>query len=471
MKNLNAQKSKLLDKLKNNFNINSISLSIGLLSITSLALMATGSWQQKNAIKQMSLSSGVGTCFQRVTQSFTALMISDFSSTYLTKPFMDTTSECFSYAAKEFNSLYANGFKSGSKAIISLNSDIHWFHEKALKLLKMSQESGLDFSNSNIVNKYTSLEEMKDTFVEGVSLKVENANSNATLLSSIGVLSFMATFFLIGFSLFQKSRRRELFTKIENESERALKSNTDFVSANIERALDNVLTKMDMPNTYSLFNQYHSQLLEKAYKSFHDDNDGVAIDSTPPKSNSTLMENIETTYFRDAIGNTLDSVSEKLFSRGVLLNTDLEDNFNVKGEQELIEQLVFSLLNFASDKTLQQKDSRQINIVSRALGATAYFKLNISNYCFNASELDSHHSISTLDNQLTSELTIAQEIANDLGLSLELKNAVSLENKLGCEIKVVFDRVRETGTNPNKALTSVTKGSKRDILKSFNQSI
>jgi hypothetical protein len=451
---------KNLQKLR----LNSISTAIGVFSILSISLVATSSWQQKTAVKQMSLSSGVGTCFQRVTQSFTALMISNFTSNYLTKPFMDTTSECFSYAATQVESLYANSFKDASRGILALNSDIHWFHEKALKLMRMSSESGLDLSNSNIVNKYTSLEIVKDSFQENVTARVEMSSSYSTWLSGFGILGFSITFILLAFSMFQRKRRRQLFARIEADSEKALESNTEFVSANIERALDNILAKVHMPKTYSLFNKYHSDLLERAYKSF-ESNDGINIDEV---SIAVIPQDIPTSFFQDSMGSVLDQLSEKAFSHGVILNSDLEDNFYVKGSAEALEQVLYNVLNFATAKTLSQVESRRLDIKSSALGGTVYLKIKIANYCFNANELDYIGDTSADESSVDKSLVLIHETVKDLGATIELRNTIDSESGAGCEIKVLLERV-EQEVESKKEVTSITKGSKKDILRSFSQ--
>ena len=85
-------------------------------------VLATGSFTASRMIQtkisnEAILKEGANTCFNRVSQSFTALMIQDFNSSYLSQSFMDTTGECFSEAKNQFDSLYAGTFKAGFKHI------------------------------------------------------------------------------------------------------------------------------------------------------------------------------------------------------------------------------------------------------------------------------------------------------------------------------------------------------------------
>jgi hypothetical protein len=288
-------------------------------------------------------------------------------------------------------------------------------------------------------------------------------------LSSLGILSFTITFLLLGYSFIQRKRRRALFARIESESESVMDSNSEFVSANIERALDNILAKVHMPKTYFLFNKYHSELLERAYKSFESD-EGISVDQRSSVSKVSEIQPQPTAFFQDAIGSVLDQFSEKAFSHGILLNADLEDDFHVRGEVEALEQVLYNVLSFATSKTLNQVESRRLDIKTSALGGTAYLKIKVANYCFNASELDYIADTDIQTSEVDRNLILVHEVVKDLGASIELRNTIDVDNSSGCEIKVLLERVdvRET-IDSAKEITSITKGSKRDILRSFSK--
>src|SRR5690606_24575930 len=94
-------------------------------------------YQQNQVNRAQSLSrlhNGVGTCFTRVAQTFTALMVNDLNSIYLSKDFKGLTSECFN----EVNKVYKNIFGSKTvdqmtKNLNDLTSDAHWFSERVEK--------------------------------------------------------------------------------------------------------------------------------------------------------------------------------------------------------------------------------------------------------------------------------------------------------------------------------------------------
>ena len=70
---------------------------LGSLSAISLVgVLALSTFSNSLGLKQSGLyqlSNGLGICFQRVNQSFTALMIRDFSSEFITKDFKSSESQ------------------------------------------------------------------------------------------------------------------------------------------------------------------------------------------------------------------------------------------------------------------------------------------------------------------------------------------------------------------------------------------
>jgi len=435
---------------------------LGAVTVLTISLMVSGNLASQNAVKQMSLSSGVGTCFQRVSQTFTALMIKDLSSTYLQKDFMGTTSDCFSYASKEFASVYGAKFAEGKRSLAAINSDIHWFHEKATKLLRLSSDSGLDLRNSNIITKYSSLESLKESVQAKISARVEATKSNSQLMFGLSILGVVIAFFMIGLATLNRFKNRSLFRKIEEESDRVMSSNTEFLSANVERALDNILSKVEMPKTYALFNKYHSDLLEKAYKEFESD-DGISVDSSPKINETKSIEPVVTTDYHNAITLALDGLSQKAFSRGIVLETALEDDFCVRGETEVVEQALCNLLTYTADR----ESVNAIEIKTKALGETAYLKIKLNNYFFSAEELNCINSGDSIDSEVDLNLQLVNEMLKELGAKIKIMNKISLDSdKIESEIEVLFDVVKS-----QKVISKVVKGSKRDILKSLNASL
>ena len=79
------------------------------------------------------LNQGVGTCFNRISQTFTAMMIKEVRSPYLNRQFMGLSDECLSETIKGINPFKKNVGK-GYETLNQLISEVHWFHEKVVKI-------------------------------------------------------------------------------------------------------------------------------------------------------------------------------------------------------------------------------------------------------------------------------------------------------------------------------------------------
>ena len=453
-------------------NLNFKTKNIAVIAMSFITL-SVGSFFASNHFTKMvksesALSSGAGTCFQRVSQSFTALMIQDFSSGYLSRPFMDTTGECFSEVNSQFAGIYAKSFKNGFKHINSIVSDLHWFHEKIEKLMKMSQDAGISLNNSNIINKYAALETMKNDFQEAVEVSATSTSTISGIWMGVNIFSLIGLVLTATIFGLQSKSDREALSKIEEESNSILESGEEFISAQFERIIENIMAKVDMPKTYSLLNAYHSNLLEKQYKAF-DSSEGLVAEGVREDSiEVNTLKEWETADFHSAMSSVLENISEKAFTHGVIIDSELEDEFFIKGEQDALEQLLFSLMSYATESSLHQIEGRKISLKSKPLGGTAFFKLRLSNYCFNANELNFLNGDDELASSINMNLHLIKEVVKDIGANLAVKNKMNAgKNIEGSEIEIVFERVNVDKVAQPKKNVSIVKGSKKDILKAM----
>ena len=175
--------------MKNIFLSSKILVGLGCISLVSI--LGFSMLGQNFAAKQASLfqvSNGLGVCFQRVNQSFTALMIKDFSSDFMTKDFRATTGDCFSELSSAIaaKSLMTTNIKTKLNNIMS---DTHWFGEKLDRVVELSETEQLDFSQSNIINKYVEIEQLKNNLEESMVVRAEGLESGKTLLFVAMILS------------------------------------------------------------------------------------------------------------------------------------------------------------------------------------------------------------------------------------------------------------------------------------------
>lgn len=432
---------------------------------------------QSKISNQSSLSSGTNTCFTRVSQTFTALMIQDFSSSYLTQNFTDTTAECFTEAKTQFTSLFGTTFKDGFKSINALSSDLHWFHEKVQKLINLSRDNQVELSNSNILGKYSSLEELKNNFQDSLDKKTSELNRYSQISLSVNIISLAGFLLSIGLLFVQKRSDREALNKIEKEASALLDSESEIISAQFERLMESALKRSGLDNTYSLFNQYHAELLEKHFQHF-ESSKGISNDNISDQKvnrlnvNETIEMEVKEALikanFQEAMTTVLEAVTEKAFTHGIILDTDLEDHFWVKGDQETLEQLIYTVMTYATESAQCQVEGRKISLKSKPLGGTALFQVKLNNYCFNANELNYLNGQSESSDSVGMNLVLIHEMVKDLGANIAVKNKMNAQKNIeGSEFEIIFDRVKED-LAPVEKKVSIVKGTKKEILKSMS---
>lgn len=443
-----------------NFSVKTLAISAGAFLVLSFGSIFMQNSLNIKAQKMTTLSSGVGTCFTRINQSFTALMIQDFSSSYLSQDFINASQDCFNVANKQFALLWGKAFKDGYKHINQIVSDLHWFNEKTLKLKKLVQDGGVSLTNSNIINKYAALETAKTKFTDSVEKKIEATSTWASswfVFSFIGFLGFSFVATLFGY---QEKTNRKVFMDIEANVD-AEKPN----AAKIDRILENVFSKLQMPKTYNAVNNYYSGVLEQQYAGFTatDDKEETVTETS---LNTVSEEDVKTADFHEAMSSVLDSIQSKAFTHGIILDAHLDDDFKVKGDQEALTQFLYNVVNYATENSLHHNEGRRVSLKSKPLGGTAYLKVNIANYCFNPDELNFLNSKESESDSINMNLLLIKELISDIKATIAVKNKMSAqENIEGCEIEIVFERHKEEAVDKNVA--TVVKGTKKEILRSL----
>jgi len=461
-----------------NFSTRTLTITAVTCFVMAVGTLVSGQYLLNKTQKVSSLNNGATTCFERVSQSFTSLMIQDFGSGYLTKSFMDTTSDCFSEASKQFSAIYAGSFKAGHKNISKLTSDLHWFNEKTQKLAKMVQDNGLSLNNSNIINKYTSLEGVKSDFQTSLEMSSQETGRWATgwhISSTVSFAGFFLTLVLFGF---KQKESKTIYSKIENEAALLLE-NGSIVSARVDRILENVFSNLEMQNTYKLISEYHADLLEKQYKAFESDAEGFDVDGpitvTPDISIEAVADTVkminkkpaQVADFQAAINGAVEKMQDKFFTHGIMLDTNLEDDFNIVGSAEALDQLLFNIISYATDNSLHHNTGRKITLKSKPLGGTAYLKVNIANYFFNANELNYLNGQQTGFDSINMNLLLIKEMLADAGAALAVKNKTNGTGQVeSSEMELIFKRA-EVAEKVTQKDIKIMKGTKKEILRAM----
>lgn len=455
-----------MDWYKNHFKI---------FAITTLTLMAlTGGsfyYGQTNFTKMaqtQTIQSGIGTCFSRVTQSFTAMMIGQTTSVYLRPQFMNTTGDCFSEVNKIFKVNLAN-FDGASKTLNKMISDSHWFHEKLGKLKGLnSSQRNLDLSNSNIIDKYINLEQTKDELA-GFLEERYAASKTIAEAATKGALAFFLV--MVAVSAYYLVSRVRVLRKLEAVERRAGELRTESEVAEVERLISDALKLTDLAETRQLFLEFRSDL-------------ATISTSTPiviaPEQNVEVATITVESNVSECFSVALAGIQNKAFTHGVIVDFDLDDSLTVLAQRESFEQLIYNVLDFSIDSSTKHNQGRKVTVRTKGLGNTALIKFTINGHCLNSSELDYFARTDLDQSEVGVNLALVKEFITDLNGEISLKNKFKTEGDLvSSEIEITIARGVDTEasvdvddpiTTPSvnedsSRLVSVVKGKKRDLLR------
>tara|TARA_B100001971_G_scaffold214722_1_gene253862 strand:+ start:4217 stop:5599 length:1383 start_codon:yes stop_codon:yes gene_type:complete len=416
------------------------------------------------------LNEGSSTCFARVGQTFTALMIKDFSSPYLKSSFMSMTGECFAELNKSFESLYGATYAAAGKPLNKLNSDLFWFHEKTQKLMEMAQSGKIQLTvGSNILSKFSELETLNFQLQEKLNEKISSLNlwKNIWLgLAIFGALLMTALNLLVSR---ERQAEKSFFKDLNDQAKDTLENFNDLEMSSIrtQRLMEKVFKKLQAPFCFELFNQVQTDLLESRSThlskigSYEEQGENLAASS----SKEEAQENVEKVEFNSHARSLINRMRTKIDSEGIAIEESLEDEIFVKGNEEGLEQLLFNLFSFAIEKSASSEGQKKINIRSKALGGISYCKVRISDLVLNSDEMEFFHS--PMDSSSSNvNLAVLKELATDLDANLGAKNILNSNgNFSGAEIELIFKRLKPL--KKQSGLRTLMKGSKKDILRAM----
>lgn len=170
------------------------------------------------------LNQGVGTCFNRISQTFTAMMIKDIRSPYLNRGFMGLSDECLNETIKGINPFKKNVGK-GYETLNQLISEVHWFHEKITKIhTPMLAKPDLATSLTPLSDRYGKMENYKLDLVDEIDATTNQLRAvqmNDEYLMGAGLILFVLA--LSALSL-QEFNRQQLQREIERDALNFLKA-------------------------------------------------------------------------------------------------------------------------------------------------------------------------------------------------------------------------------------------------------
>jgi hypothetical protein len=448
---------------------------------------------QQNAgqIKKLTnFENGVQTCFTRVNQTYTANLLGDSTSNYLTQNFQNLTEECLAEGILTAeNSVLAQEFSGAAKQLSNLASNVHWFHEDILAPKSAKNLAGKGEAR-DVGARFEKIETTKDEILESTSkqkAEVTNALNNeknifyvtATLLAILMMTEYMS-----------QTRRRLTNGAREREAAAELLNNGGATSVKVGEIIRVALEQNDLVNCSKLFSNFHAYAVTEKGKS------KISLETlvTPMGGNESAKSTINKLWEDDSIGISADTASaaplrdinleqmstmvvdllaEKLFSQGVQLDIHIPENLMIKAREEELEQVLFQLFAYAINSTSHLEGEKNIFVTAHKLGDIVAFDLSHSGVGFSESVLKQRVGLEGAGGDLDIDLQICQSFLNEFQSKMQLDNKIDqLGNVVGGRVKIIFKSGANATINTvsEGRLVDLKVGSKKEILASLSSS-
>jgi len=402
---------------------------------------------------------GVGTCFARANQSFTAYMLQDLRSAYLTPDFMDITSECFGEVIDRFETVFGDKDRVTVKALNDFVTGVFSFHGKL--------NQGKNEDNDTLVQTFERLEEEKGVVLELIDEhKVQAMELNQSLEYLLGLC-----FFALSFMTFLSFRKQKVVENQKNQFEHRAKKFLragDYDFAKVAPFIKESLEFSQLP--------YCSQLSYKCLK------DAEATQAYQQYHQLRVPETaIEQPKLQGLnLGRVVDEVllklSNKIFAKEVIFDSRISEKIVVESSEEPLFQLMFELLSYFIDleNIASKREHNKILLKAEEYGQDIVFTIH---KVFNI-QSNSEIEISLDENRCDVVTKMGQEFMNDFGGEFFLKNMRNSDGiMIGQTIELVVSRSEQEdiarpaveALDNGREMVSLIKGKKRDISKQMRQ--
>ena len=456
----------------------------GLVLLAGLIFTTYSIQENSGQIKRLTnFENGIQTCFTRVNQTYTANLLGDSTSTYLTQNFQNLTEECLAEGILTVENSFQNNFAGTAKTLSNLASNVHWFHEDILAPNGAKNLAGKG-QVRDVSSRFEKIETRKDEILESTnSFKAQITKSqdlqknffyvSATLLVILMIVEYMSI-----------TRRRFSNNSREKEAFDELINNGGGASVKVGEIIRIALEQNDLFNCSKLFANYHAlnnsdkgknkMSLESLItpivansarpafdidKMWDDDSMAMAADVTP----SSKLQNMNLENISSII---VDMLAEKLFSQGVQLHVNIPESLEIRARHEELEQTLYHLFAFAINSSSNHSADRNISISAQKLGDVVVFDLVHSGAGFDDTLLKKRIGLESDGAALDLDLQICQTLLAEIEAKIQLDNKLDQKgNTIGGRVKIVFKAAIAATESLNQArLVDLKVGSKKEIL-------
>jgi signal transduction histidine kinase len=398
------------------------------------------------------LESGVQTCFSRVNQTYTAKLLGEQSSQYLTQNFQSLTEECFAEGILNVEENLKLDLPVLAKKLSTLASNVHWFHEDSLLPISNNVSApvavrsvSVGTEERNIGSRFETIETTKDEILEIAE------QFNSTLSNRLGQTKnyFYFTSFILMILLvleyISNANKKLSNSAREMEAIEELSVKGGIESVKFSEIICIALEQNDLKNCAKLFHNYYA-FRTNIHNEKMQNKEVMALENLVAPSrfvSSSAKEQIEEIWKDDKLGLELDQVpvklksfnlnlmnakminllAEKIFSAGVHFNVSIGEQITIKGKEEELEQIFYSLI---SNTLSVCKNSSPVNLSAHRLGDIVILDLAFHS---NGSDI----FLSEIDTE------ICETLLHEINAKLKVDNTLDqLGNVNGFKVKVIF---------------------------------
>ena len=376
------------------------------------------------------LIGGVRTCFNRVGQSYTANLL---RHTEYGAKFHAVTEQCLGDVGILFEDAYGNTLGNMMKDFNSLSTEVHWFHEK------------LSMRSSNLGPYFEKIENISLSIIRKIETQILSIEKEIVILRNIAIgLSAMITYLmLLGWS---KDRRlKKINLKREEEALKIL-HNTKRLKENNLYLIKEMLLLNGFNNCFKLMDSFKITREEKAEDMKIDDKESPLLSSDYININLLLS-------------NMLNAFSHYFFKYKILLDLDEVEDIWIKGDKEVLEQIIFSMVNYAIKKDKEENDGKKIKIKLSKKSDAALLKISDI-------KLSSLKDSEKKEKDLPVEMTICRELIKDFDGEISFEDIIENNQIKGSSVEIVLKGIQPSLPVAHvKRVVSVKKGKKKEILK------
>jgi len=440
-----------------------------ILMLCGLGLLTTlgAFWHYQSNQSQLNrmnvLNQGVGTCFNRISQTFTAIMIKDIHSPYLNRGFMALSDECVNETIQGINPFKQNIGK-GYETLNKLISDVNWFHESVVHTHSpMVSGQNLDAPLNPLSIRFSKMENLKINLVDEIEMansRIREVQANDEILMGIGLLMFVVALSLLSLKEFN---RLQLQNEIEKKALNLLRNGQANVGAMVDQIIERGLLTQGLPVSAQIFKDYHGDLLERmaSRSTYHEAKMEKNENQGPERVDSVEPENFSgpKTSFKEVLTSIQNINPKDLIQVSDVRDVQLAVDF------EGLEQMMNSAINKLASR---RNSGKRIMISNQIHSDRAVINLFLAGNPFTATELDfSQNNQNISADSVDMNMIILKEMAIETNTTWNLENKTDRSGVItGMAIRFTINRVPKSAKS-NKNLVSVVKGKKKDLARNL----